>query len=270
MALSVLDQRLANVREELELMRFINRRETLRNRLEVETMKGRKAALEREFVRTQEVAQKAPRRLQVYVETLQRSPHTRDVVVTNDYSVLYIEAQACRALHCLKSLQKQAMIQHKMYDDVCQSMYSVMEQMRGEKRLCENYYRLLHAKVRKEQGKLAEKKSKEIEIHSQFLAQLRMYFEYRQTEQIIAIPRGLPPVPPLEKADFPPNRCITTFGRAKSLGSLHGRATVKCLHPPRRYRGTKSLLGEEPQNDIFPIIPPTTQVARSNRVAGVA
>ena len=55
------------------------------------------------------------------------------------------------------------MIQHnKMYDDVCQSMYSVDGANEGEKRDCaKTIIELLHAKVRKEQGKLAEKKSKE-------------------------------------------------------------------------------------------------------------
>jgi hypothetical protein len=259
-----LDQKIANVREELELMRTVNRRETLRNRLDVETMKGRKAALEREFARSQEVAQQAPK-LHMYVEMLQKSSHS-DVVVSN--YVLYIEAQACRALHCLKSLQKQAKIQQEMYDDLCQSMRTLMKQMKSEKGLCQNYYGLLHAKVRKEQGKLTEKKSKKIEIQGQVLARLRMYSEYRQPEQKTAIPRGLPPL--IEKADLPPSMFMTMFGRATSLGSLRARATVKSLSP-QRSRETKSLAGGEPQKDIFHIVPPTTQpVARSSRVAEVA
>ena len=168
-----LDQQIANTQEELELLRNTNRRENLRNRLDMATLQGRNAALEREYERAKETAQQSTK-MHVYADILRELGETKGVPVSN--YVLYIEAQACRALHQMASGESQARIQQTMYDDICQDMRALIQKMKGEKGLCENYFGLLHAKVRKEQAKLKEKFCKKIQDHHLALVQLKAKF----------------------------------------------------------------------------------------------
>ena len=161
-----LDQQLADTRQELERLRATNRHTALRHRLDMATMKRRKAALERQYKQASETELGTNSNSLVYAQAMSKS---RIVSI----SVLYVEAKLCRTEHQLGALEHQAHIQKKMCSDVCDQMDTLMEQMKDEKKLCQNYFDLLHAKVGKNRSKLKEKYISTIAEQQQQLAQLR-------------------------------------------------------------------------------------------------
>ena len=229
-----LNQQIANAREELELLRNTNRRENLRSRLDMATLQGRKAALEREYERAKETAQQFTK-MHVYADILRELGETNGVPVSN--YVLYIEAQACRALHQMASGESQAKIQQTMYDDICLDMKTLIQKMKGEKGLCEHYFGLLHAKARKEQAKLKEKYCKKIQGQCQELTQLRARFPPQHI---------MPASSPVfeeeeEEEDAPHSMLMTILGRATYMGSnKRSLSTSLSPTPIRQSQTTKA------------------------------
>ena len=122
-----LDQQLADTRQELERLRATNRHTALRHRLDMATMKRRKAALERQYKQASETELGTNSNSLVYAQAMSKS---RIVSI----SVLYVEAKLCRTEHQLGALEHQAHIQKKMCSDVCDQMDTLMDQMNDEKK----------------------------------------------------------------------------------------------------------------------------------------
>jgi hypothetical protein len=174
-----LNKQITNAREELEFMKMANRKERLRHKLEMVTKKGAKSALDREYERAFEAFQSASKP-HVYTDAVRDA--VRDLggednnAVVSTY-VVNIEGQACRAVHLMGVVDKQALIQQEMYLDLLDMGKTLMNHMKHEKELCQKHYGKLHAKKRHDLAKLRLKYSTKITKQVFVVAKLEELFK---------------------------------------------------------------------------------------------
>jgi hypothetical protein len=166
-----LTKQILKVREELEFMKMTSAKTRLYHKLEMVTKKGTKAALDREYERAFEEFRSA-NKPHVYTDAIRALAGEENNAVVSTY-VANIEGQACRAIHLMGVVDRQALIQQEMYLDLLDMGETLINHMKQESDLCQKHYGKLQAKKRQNLAKLKSTYSTKITKQVMVMEKLR-------------------------------------------------------------------------------------------------